>query len=83
MLNLVVYVYDPHAETFKPLPGMPEDLPQQVLYANEALKMVAAGQPMFSLPLTYSSIKFRLYAVHDTHIDASPAATSGTPGSVM
>ena len=48
----MVYLYDPQADTFKPLPDMPGDLPQQILHANEALKMVAAGQPMNFLGFT-------------------------------
>ena len=42
----MVYIYDSQADTFKPLPDMPEDLPQQILHANEALTRVAAGQPV-------------------------------------
>ncbi|DBB14077.1 TPA: hypothetical protein ACH3X3_001037 [Trebouxia sp. C0006] len=43
VLNLLVYIYDAQGNTFKPLPDMPWDLPQQILDANEALQRITAG----------------------------------------
>lgn len=44
VLDLSVYVYDTAAETFKHLPDMPADLPNQILRANEALQEINAGK---------------------------------------
>ncbi len=43
VLRLMVYVYDEHADIFKPLPDMPKDLPEQMLTAIEALRDIATG----------------------------------------
>ena len=43
VLHLVVYIYDCQADTFRALPDMPLELPQQLLLAHQALHDVAAG----------------------------------------
>ena len=54
VVHLTVYVYESRADTFKPLPDMPKDLPQQILHANEALRHIAAGQAAYCMPNTVS-----------------------------
>ena len=43
VVHLVVYVYDCQANTFKAVPDMPSELPQQLQLAFQALQDVAAG----------------------------------------
>ena len=43
-LLLVVYVYDATADTFRPLPDMPRDLPMQIHNARQALQLIDTGK---------------------------------------
>ena len=40
---LIVYLYDSAADTFRPLPDMPRDLPLQIYNAQQALHLIETG----------------------------------------
>lgn len=41
---LVVYVFDFMADTYKPRPDMPKDLPLQIYNARKALQLIDRGE---------------------------------------
>ena len=61
VLQMMVYVYDPGTVTFKLLPDMPIDLPQQIIAANEALCMVAAGNCSIFRSQLHSAVAHHLF----------------------
>lgn len=44
MLHLTVYIFDATANTFRQLPDIPIDVPDQIQQANVALQAIAAGE---------------------------------------
>jgi len=54
-LLLMLYIYDPVADTFVPLPDMPAELPLQIHNAVHALQTIDAGKPDLSQLLPSST----------------------------
>ena len=53
---LLVYLYDSAADTFKPLPGMPRDLPLQIYNAQQALHLIETGAMHLHLTATLHAV---------------------------